>query len=197
MAEDGLVQVFAPMAPGLKQIAFSYALPIERFPLRVLARDGAVVFEVLLQETAGNVFGDSFTNVGEVTVDARRFRRFLAQDVKPNAEITVELSGTGSVSRGLYVAGMVVVVGAVLLLWLMRAMQRRVTPSAREAPSVAPRLGSVAREPALTRERFAEEIAALDAAFARQAAPSDAVRSAYAQRRQELLNALEAVGAGR
>ncbi len=41
-------------------------------------------------------------------------------------------------------------------------------------------------------ERLAQEIAALDATFARQASPSDSVQAAYDERRRELNEALSA-----
>jgi hypothetical protein len=73
-----------------------------------------------------------------------------------------------------------------MLLALTRAMRRRgaervVALAAPEAPPLP--------------DRLAQEVAALDARFAREAEPSDTVRRAYERRRAELTAALaEALG---
>jgi hypothetical protein len=189
---EGRVSVFAPIAPGLKQVAFTYKLPVADFPVQVTAVGGAVVFEVLLEESDGSVFGNGFTAVAPVTIEGRTFQRFLAQDVKPGADVTVELKAAPGTGRAFYVAGVLIVIGFVTLLLMSRAMQRRAsaqreslaTDSA-QRPLTAPRAPS-----APLHEQLAQEIAALDATFARQSQPSDAVRAAYDARRRELKDAL-------
>lgn len=190
--DKGRVSVFAPIAPGLKQIAFSYKLPVADFPITLNAVGGAVVFEVLLEESDGSVFGTGFTAVAPVTIEGRTFQRFLAQDVKAGADVTVELKAAPSTGRVFYVAGVLIVIGFVTLLLMSRAMQRRASAQrdslasdTAQRPLTAPRAPS-----APLHEQLAQEIAALDATFARQAQPSDAVRAAYDARRQELKGAL-------
>ncbi len=188
----GRVSVFAPIAPGIKQIAFSYQLPASSFPINVTAEHGAVVFEILLEEPRGTVRGDGFAGVDPVTLENRTFRRFLAQDVKPGGDVTIELPTTRTPGRNLYIAGLLAAIGFLMLLVLSRAMQRRasrhagaaVTPAALRAKAAAR-----AHEVPLS-ERLAQEIAALDATFARQVNPTDSVRAAYDERRQELKDAL-------
>jgi len=188
----GRVSVFAPIAPGLKQVAFSYKLPASSFPINFTAERGAVVFEVLLEEPQGTVRGDGFTMVEPVTLENRTFRRFLAQDVKPAGSVTIELPTTRTPGRNLYIAGLLVAIGFLMLLVLSRAMQRRanrhvgtvITPGVLRAKA-AERVPEVPLA-----DRLAQEIAALDATFARQATPSDSVRAAYEERRQELKDAL-------
>ncbi len=189
---DGRVSVFAPIAPGLKQIAFSYRLPAASFPIRVTADLGAVVFEVLLEEPQGTVRGDGFTMVDPVSLESRTFRRFLAQDVKPGADVIIELPVTRTLGRKLYLAALLVAIGFLLLLVLSRSMQRRASRSTAAVPVPGLlRTHAMARVPdAPLHERLAHEIAALDAHFARQNAPSDAVREAYEARRAELKEAL-------
>ncbi|MCC6245907.1 MAG: hypothetical protein IT353_23950, partial [Gemmatimonadaceae bacterium] len=99
---DGRVSIFAPIAPGLKQLAFSYKLPANSFPITVRAENGAVVFEVLLEDAQGTVFGEGFAAVDPVTLENRNFRRFLAQDFKPRGEVTVEVPLARSPGRKLY-----------------------------------------------------------------------------------------------
>jgi hypothetical protein len=187
----GRVSVFAPIAPGLKQIAFSYKMPVASFPFTARAEHGAVVFEVLIEEPQGSVIGAGFAAVDPVTLEKRNFRRFLAQDVKDGSVATIELPASKLPGRNLYIAGLLVAIGFLMLLVLSRAMQRRTNQaSALSVPGplrarVAPRVAD-----APLHERLAQEIAALDATFARQVAPSESVRTAYDARRAELKDAL-------
>lgn len=193
---EGQVSIVAPIAPGLKQVAFSYRLPASSFPVNVVAPAGATVFEILLEEPQGTVRGDGFTAVEPVTIEQRRFARFLAQDVKPGGTVTVELPLAKAPGRGLYLASILVALGLVALLVLSRVMQRRssrglgelTAPGGLRAAAIA---AANARAPDVPlHERLAQEIAALDAVFARHDAPSDAVRAAYDARRRELKAAL-------
>ncbi len=189
---DGRVSVYAPIAPGLKQIAFSYRLPAASFPINVIAAQGAVVFEVLLEEPQGTVRGDGVAMVDPVTLENRNFRRFLSQDVRAGADFTIELPTTRTPGRNLYIAGLLVAIGFLMLLMLSRAMQRRASRGVgvMTTPGVV-RARVAARVPeAPLHERLAQEIAALDATFARQGNPSDSVRAAYDARRAELKDAL-------
>jgi hypothetical protein len=188
----GLVSIAAPIAPGLKQVAFSYRLPATSFPINVVAQDGAVVFEVLLEEPQGAVRGDGFTAVAPVTIEQRRFARFLAQDVKPGGTVTIELPLAKSPGRPLYIASMLVALGLVVLLVLSRVVQGRASRGTGE-PVTPSRLraAAIAATPELPlHERLAREIAALDAMYARQTSPSEGVRAAYEARRSELKDAL-------
>ena len=186
----GRVSVFAPIAPGLKQLSFSYRVPIGSFPLDVVAEHGAVVFEVLLEEPQGQVSGAGFANVDAVRLEGRNFRRFLAQDVKNNAPVVVQLPASRAAARNLYVAGLLAGIGVLMLFALSRAMQRRTLSDTTGALAV--RQGSAAiRAPLVPlHERVAQEIAALDATYSRETSPSDALRAAYGQRRAELLQTL-------
>jgi len=189
---EGRVSIFAPIAPGLKQFAFSYKLPAASFPITYRAERGAVVFEVLLEEPQGTVFGPGFTAVGPVSLENRTFRRFLAQDMKPDGEVTIELPITRSPGKNLYIAGLLVAIGFLMLLVLSRAMQRRTTGRARTAVSpIAIRSMVNARAPeAPLADRLAQEIAALDATFVKHATPSASMQAAYDERRRELKEAL-------
>jgi hypothetical protein len=187
--ETGRVAVFAPIAPGLKQVSFSYRVPASSFPLAFTAERGAVVFEVLLEEPQGTVTGEGFTAVDPVAIEGRNFKRFLAQDVPSGARLIVELPTTRMPGRNLYIAGLLVAIGFMMLLVLMRAMGRRGRSSSTE--TLAAHLGSAPRGGAVPmHERLAHEIAALDAMYARQASPSESMRAAYEARRTELVDAL-------
>jgi len=147
---------------------------------------------VLLEEPQGTVRGDGFTAVDPVTIEQRRFARFLAQDVKPGGTVIIELPLAKSPGRPLYVASMLVALGLVVLLLLSRFMQRRASRGVGE--SLTPgklRAVAMAQAPEVPlHERLAREIAALDATYARQQSPSENVRGAYEARRNELKDAL-------
>ena len=184
-AQNGRVSVFAPIAPGVKQVAFSYKLPESSFPLRVRTVRPVVVFEVLVEEPQSTVRGQGFTAVDPVTLEGRNFRRFLAQDLKADADLVVEVPAGGASGRNLYIAGLLVAVGFLMMLALTRSMQRAAAKRGVVAPSLRP------AEPTVPlADRLAQEIAALDAIYARQESPSDAVTAAYEARRAELKAAL-------
>lgn len=187
VAASGRVSVYAPIAPGIKQVAFSYKVPNSSFPLSMRAEGGAVVFEVLLEEPEGFVTGQGFANVDPVTLEGRNFRRFLSQDVRPNAELIIELPSSGAPARNLYIAGLLVAIGLLMMVVLMRSMQRRASRRVAVEPSLRPR-----ESDAPLHERLAQEIAALDETYARIVEPSDAVKKAYDSRRSELKSALAA-----
>lgn len=194
----GRVSVFAPIAPGLKQVAFTYKLHSDDFPLQYRAEYGAVVFEVLLEEPEARVFGDGFQEVDAVTLENRRFKRYLSQDVSDGSPITVEVP-SGTPKNKVYGIGALVAVGFLLLLFLTRSMQRRANKHVGtdvSAPSL--RVNAKSTGPAVPlHDRLAQEIVALDTVYARQKSPSASVTKAYEQRRAELKDALaEALASG-
>ena len=185
VAQNGRVSVFAPIAPGVKQVAFSYKLPSSSFPLRVRSETPVVVFEVLVEEAQSVARGKGFTAVDPVALEGRNFRRFLAQDVKAEADLVIEVPAGAASGRNLYIAGLLVAVGFLMMLALTRSMQRSAAKARAAAPTLRP------QEPELPLgDRLAQEIAALDAIYARQESPSVSVTAAYESRRAELKAAL-------
>ncbi len=188
----GRVALYAAMAPGLKQISLSYLVPEREFPLPMEITDGAVVLEVLIEDPEASVSGANLVRTEPVALEGRQFQRFLAQDVRAGDTIVVTAPRSGLVGRGLYVSVLLGAIGFLMLLALLRAGVRRQRPigAATPRPSLVPEVP--------TPERLAREIADLDAAFAAQASPSDAVRIAYERRREELAAVLreELAGSG-
>jgi len=194
VASAGRVAVFAPMAPGLKQVAFSYKLPSSSFPLALTSETTAVVFEVLLEDPRGTVAAKGMTAVQPVTLERRSFRRFLAQDVPAGTSLIIEMPSAGIPTSNLYIAGLLVGLGFLMLLVLTRSTQRSAARAAAAGPM---RSVSAARQTDIpAADRLAQEIATLDALFAQQQAPGDEMRRAYEQRRGELRDALAAALAG-
>ncbi|HET7456315.1 MAG TPA: hypothetical protein VFJ74_01600 [Gemmatimonadaceae bacterium] len=195
---DGRVEVYAPFAPGLKQFAFSYTLPDAAFPLSIPMERPTSVLEILVEGQGGAASGAKLREVNPVHQQGRNFRRFLGQDVAQASVARVELAPVAfATRRALYVAVLIVGVGAAMLLALARAAGRgrrsivdTVAASRSAANGGAP---VVTADP----ERLAREIAALDAAFDRQRAPTDDARSSYQRRRDALKRDLTAALAAR
>lgn len=193
-AANGEVRVFAPIAPGLKQLSFTYNLPASAFPFAVDAVGGAVVFEVLAEEDGARVDGPGFAKVAAVTIEGRHFQRWLAQDLRPDSRVAIDVPARGALSTSQWRGyGIAIAAGFFALLLIGRTMQRS---AAKRADAPRPTLRPQESSAPLT-ERLAAEIAALDATFAKQSTPSDAVRHAYETRRTELKTALTEALAGR
>ena len=126
----GDFEVFAPIAPGLKQISFSYTLPPSAFPLVQQSPASVSVMEVLLEEPTARVEAPRLREVDPVTVEARAFRRYLAQDVPAAGVTRVTVPIALGDRRALYFALVLTAVGAVMLAGLARAFTRRARPFA-------------------------------------------------------------------
>jgi hypothetical protein len=181
----GRVSIFAPIAPGIKQLSFSYRVPASSFPLPFVMQYGASELEVLIEEPQGVATGARLAPVAPVTIEGRKLRRFLAQDVSPDAPVTLDLPSGRTLDRSVYFATVLAAIGVAMLLLLLRVMQRRRPLGLAVPASTHPVDVPLA-------DRLAREIADLDRVFASQRAPSDAVQSAYHNRRAELKDALAA-----
>jgi hypothetical protein len=196
---DGRVEVYAPLAPGLKQVSFSYTLAPQSFPLHAPLERPTSVLEVLVEGKGGEVGGARLREVSPVAQEGRNFRRFLAQDAPASAVATVSFPPVAlATRRSLYVAVVVTLAGAAMLLALARAAGRGRRPASGGAgpvfaPAGAPAPGAPAGDP----DRLAREIASLDAAFARQRGVSEEARATYQARREALKRDLTAALAAR
>ena len=189
----GRVSVFAPLAPGVKQLSFSYKVPSSSFPLTFAAEHGSVVFEVLLEDPRGTVTAPKFANVDPVTLERRNFRRYVGQDVPEGVRVVIDLPAPQTPGRNRYIAGLLVGIGFLMLLVLGRAVQKRA--GARAIPTRATPMHQ--RPPSVPEhERIAQEIAALDTLHAQQHAPSDDVQVVYERRRSLLKRELAEALAG-
>ena len=123
---NGLVSVFAPLAPGIKQISFSYSLAAESFPLKLPLEQDTGIYEVMIEEKAGSVTGPRLKEVDPVTVDERNFRRFLASDVPRNSVTVVDLPAPPPAHSvdSRYLVALTLVIGGAMILALARALRR-------------------------------------------------------------------------
>jgi hypothetical protein len=124
---DGLVSVFAPLAPGVKQLSFAYSVPATTFPAKVPVAGRTDVYEVLIEDETGTVSGPKLREMDPVTVDARSFRRFLASDIPQNAVAVIDLPpapARGALDPRFMVA-LTLLIGGAMIAVLARAIWRR------------------------------------------------------------------------
>jgi hypothetical protein len=174
---DGKVAAFAPVAPGLKRLAFTYSLPPAAFPASFLVDEPTQLLELLLEDQHAELTGAGLTEMSPTTIEGRTFRRFQAQDVPAMAVVTIRVPAA-PVSRDMPRTALVIAIGTVMVVALILAFLRR--GGTRASPSAPVR---VSEDPA---EALAREIAELDSVYANGTDRSDAEREAYERRRAVL-----------
>lgn len=168
--KSGRAELYAPMSPGVRQVALTYLLDADAFPLSVPLQRKASLVEVLLEEPRASVEGAKLTEVAAATIEGRQFRRFLAQDADGNAVMRVTApEPVQRTRRGLAWLGVgtAFVMLLAAILWLRRSGEG-IRVSRARGPSES--------------ELLIAQLAALDARFER--APGD--RSSYDAKRSEL-----------
>ena len=168
-------EIYAPISPGVRQVALTYLLDEDDFPLTIPMQRSAALVEVLLEEPRANVEGAKLTEVAAATIEGRQFRRFLAQEAQANAVLRVTtpepIQGT---RRSLAWLGVGVAAAMLLaaVLWLRRNA-RGIRVASQKSLSAT--------------EELIARIATLDAQFERT--PTD--RASYDATRAELKAQLE------
>jgi hypothetical protein len=122
---DSRALVYAPLAPGMKQLAFHYDLPEDAFPLHVPVEQGAVVLEILVEDPSATVSGARLRPVAPVAIEGHEFRRYLAADVPANAVAVVSVPEVKKPPALLFVAALTLVIGGAMTITLARALRRR------------------------------------------------------------------------
>jgi hypothetical protein len=117
--------VYAPFAPGMKQLAFHYDLPADGFPLKVPMEHGPVILEVLLEDPTAIVSGARLKSVAPVTIEGHQFHRFLAEDVPASSVAVISVPDAKKPPAFLFVAGLTLVIGGAMTAALARALRRR------------------------------------------------------------------------
>jgi hypothetical protein len=117
--------VYAPFAPGMKQLAFHYDLPADAFPLKIPIEQSAVVLEVLVEDPTAVASGARLTAVAPVAIEGHEFRRYLASDVPANAVAVVSVPEVKQPPALLFVAGLTLLIGGAMTVTLARALRRR------------------------------------------------------------------------
>jgi len=123
----GVVSVYAPIAPGIKQLSFSYSLPAKSFPLSLPLEKETGIYEMMIEEKAGSVTGPHVREVDPVTVEGRNFRRFLASDMPENSVAVIDLPPPPP-DRAIdprYMVAITLLIGGTMVVALARALRRR------------------------------------------------------------------------
>ena len=120
------VSVYAPIAPGLAQLAFTYSLPANSFPLHVPVQQPTQIFEVLVEDERGSVSGAKLKERDPVLLERRSFRRFLADDVPVNAVSVIDLPAAprSTIDRR-YLVVLTLIIGGSMIAALAVALRRR------------------------------------------------------------------------
>jgi len=123
----GKALVVAPLAPGLKQIAFDYSIPASAFPLSIPIVSDTEVLEVLVEDEKGKVSGANLQEKDPVVLEKRTFRRFLAADVPANSVSVIDVPPVKTSTRvdPKFMVALSVVIGGTMLFALARALRRR------------------------------------------------------------------------
>ena len=179
---DGRVLAYASISPGVRQVAFSYSVPASDFPLTIPVAEPVGVFEVLVEDAGASVEGAGLAEQPVVTLEGRRFRRFLGQDVHQGGEITIDVGAPTTPRGNRFLLWPVVAAATIMCLALAVALTRRRPVATAPHDDTPPDAAHLARD-----------IAELDEAFARTASPSDAQRASYQARRDALKAQLTAV----
>jgi 5-hydroxyisourate hydrolase-like protein (transthyretin family) len=122
---EGRVSVYAPFAPGLKQVGIDYSLPARQFPLEIPVMYPTGVLEVMLEEKSGTAKGAGLKEVDPVNVEQRGFRRFLASDAPLNSVATIDLPPPPAQTDPRYLVVLTFIIGAVMIAVLARALKRK------------------------------------------------------------------------
>lgn len=122
---DGRALLFAPLPPGIRQLAFHYTLGAGDFPLKIPVERPTQVLEVLVEERDARVQGARLHEVASVAVSGRELRRFLASDVPANAVITVQVNSPARPYTLWFAAGLTIVIGGAMTWALARTLRRR------------------------------------------------------------------------
>ena len=179
--EPGRVHVVAPFAPGIRQLSFAYRLPPASFPVSLPAEYPIGTLEVLLEDSLATASGAGLIEENPVSVEGRTFRRYLAQQVAPNAVVRVSVPPAPARTRPLQLAVIAVVIGTVMLIAL--ALSSRARARSPRAVAAAP-IVDVAST--LHVDDLARQIAALDRELESRPIVTALERSAHEARRAEL-----------
>lgn len=201
----GAATLMVPVAPGLKQVAFSYRLPADGLPLRVVVPRPTGLFEVLLEEGGAAAQGGGLAPVAPVALEGKSFRRFLAQETPAGATVTVS-AGTagGRPASRVVVPVLIAVVGGGMAVALVAAGRRRPGSAPAPRPAGADAVsgddgGPLTPVAPAARERLLAELAALDDAHAAAEPEGAEAHAEYSARREalraRLAEALTGVGA--
>ncbi len=177
------VQMFAPVSPGVRQLAIGFQLPASAFPVALPMTGGVGVLEVLLEESTAAPSLPGLAQQSSVNSQGRTFKRYLAQDVPDGATLRIDVGSSGGGSRSRLFAGIAFAMAIVMAVALTIAIRRR---GGRPAPVVGTAPVAPVLINATPSEALLFELAQLDAAFAREPNPGPERTERHAAERSAL-----------
>ncbi len=151
---NGRVQVFSPIAPGIKQLSFHYRIPLNKKPVAIPTLMPAAVLEVLVEDTQGDASGAKLKKMASVNLEGRPFRRFVAQDAPGNAVVTVLAPTQTGPAFSTRMAIIIVGIGAAMLAGLAASLMRKGPLVARADEMGDADVDDIARQIAALDEKF-------------------------------------------
>ena len=122
---NGKAQVFAPLAPGLRQVSFTYMLPGSAFPITFPIDRATSVYEVLVEDPEVTVEAPKMREVDPVSIERRQFRRFLGAEIPKGGELVIDVPRAQRSMNRTYIVLLTLLIGGAMLAALARAFTRR------------------------------------------------------------------------
>lgn len=125
---DGRLYVYAPIAPGLKQVAYFYEVPSEEFPVSMPIESPTSVFEILVEDASAMVTGTRLQQVAPVVLEGAHFTRYLGSDLPINSVYRIDLPARQArIAPWALVLVTIVIGGGMVgaLTWAMRSRKSR------------------------------------------------------------------------
>lgn len=131
--------LFAPIAPGQKEVVFGYTLPAGAGRTRFAVADSTASFTLLLEERDRPVSGGGLVAADTQAIEGRVFGRWSGS-AAAGSDVIVGFAGAGP---GRWLLPLLVgAVGCALLLVMVRVLRR---PATAAAPAASPLLDQLAR----------------------------------------------------
>jgi len=121
------VRLFAPIAPGEKQVIYTYALPAGTGPVRITVPDSIGIFNVLLEEFDRSVRGGGLVKADSQQIEGRSFRQW-AGPAPAGSVVVIDFPGAGA--GAWLLPGLVGTLALVLAVVAVRVLKRRPAESA-------------------------------------------------------------------
>jgi len=116
------VMLFAPIAPGEKQVIYTYSLPAGTGPVHIAVPDSIAIFNVMLEEFDRTVRGGGLVKADSEQIEGRSFRQW-AGSAPAGAIVVIDFPGPGL--GAWLLPGLVGALALVLGLVAAKALTRR------------------------------------------------------------------------
>lgn len=116
------VLLFAPIAPGEKQVILTYALPARSGPVTIAMPDSIAMFNILLEEFNLTARGGGLAKADSQQIEGRSFQQWVGS-VPAGATVTIDFPGKGL--AGWFLPAIVSLLAISLAVIASRVLQKR------------------------------------------------------------------------